>query len=96
MISFARATTGLLTGVIDWGDSVFGDPAFDFTGLLGDYGSGSCISILQGVYGFEAILLRAGFYLKLIPFYEALHGLEIGNKIKLDEGSRLISREFSK
>lgn len=89
-------TTGLLTGVIDWGDSVFGDPAFDFTCILGDYGSEFCTRILQGVYGFEAILLRAGFYLRLIPFYEALHGLEVGDKVKLDEGLRLISREFSK
>ncbi len=89
-------TTGLLTGVIDWGDSVFGDPAFDLTGLLGDYGSGFCTSILQGVNGSESMLKRAGFYLRLIPFYKALHGLEVGDKGKLDEGLRLISREFSK
>jgi aminoglycoside 2''-phosphotransferase len=85
---------GSLTGVIDWGDSVFGDPAFDLTGLLSDYGSSFCDSVLQGVSQSDSMLLRAEFYLRLIPFYEALHGLEVGDRATLEEGLKLISKNF--
>jgi aminoglycoside 2''-phosphotransferase len=83
-----------LTGVIDWGDSVFGDPAFDLTGLLGDYGSSFCDNVLQGLSQSDSMLLRAEFYLRLTPFYKALHGLRVRDKATLEESLKLISRNF--
>ena len=87
-------TTGLITGIIDWGDSVFGDPAFDLTGLFVDYSPSLCDSILHGLSQSESMLLRVKFYIKLIPFYKVLYGLDIGDRKNLEDGLRLITKNF--
>jgi hypothetical protein len=40
------------------------------------------------------MLLRAKFYLKLIPFYKALYGLDMGDRKHLEDGLRLITKDF--
>ena len=71
---------GCIAGVIDWEDAVIGDPALDFTGLLADLGSGAVEQVLAAYDGpaDSGLVVRAGFYITLAPFYEVLFGLETG------------------
>lgn len=69
---------GKVKGVIDWEDAQFGDPALDFTGLLGDCGEVFTESVLEG-YGCDVegdFMLRTRNYLDVVPFYEILYGLD--------------------
>lgn len=69
---------GRVKGVIDWEDAQFGDPALDFTGLLGDCGEVFTERVLEG-YGGDMegdFMLRTRNYLDVVPFYEILYGLD--------------------
>ena len=85
---------GNLTGVIDWGDACFGDPAFDLTGLYADYGRSFAENICRRVELPASFLDRCEFYVMVIPFYEALYGLETGKKDRLDNGLARIKSVF--
>jgi len=67
-----------VTGVIDWEDAAIGDPAFDFTGLLADYGPGFARQVLAAYEGplDDGFLSRASFYRDIGPNYEVLFGLD--------------------
>ena len=71
---------GCITGIIDWEDAAIGDPALDFTGLLGDYGRDFVQQVLAAYNGpaDEGILRRARFYDTIAPCYEILFGLDLG------------------
>ncbi len=71
---------GGITGVIDWEDAAIGDPAFDFTGLLGDYGPEVAQRVLAAYHGpaDPGMLSRACFYAAIGPFHEVLFGLDAG------------------
>jgi len=40
--------SGLVTGLIDWGDAVLGDPALDLATVLADFGPHVCERVLAG------------------------------------------------
>jgi aminoglycoside 2''-phosphotransferase len=85
---------GTPTGVIDWGDACFGDPAFDLTGLYADYGRSFAENISRRVELPASYMERCEFYVMVIPFYEALFGLDTENPDRLDNGLRRIKSVF--
>ncbi len=84
-----------VTGVIDWGDACFGDPAFDLTGLL-DYGPDFIEGMLERFNILnDDVLPRARFYRKIACFYEVIFGLDTGNEEHLKRGLENIRRSFA-
>lgn len=86
---------GRITGVIDWGDACVGDPAFDLTGLLMDFGDQVAQKISDTLTYPPEYLVRARFYGKVAPFYEALYGYEIENEEHIKKGLDKITKTFS-
>jgi len=80
--------TGDLTGVIDWGDSCIGDPAFDLTGLLADYGQAFAEAVAAAKGDPAGYLDRAGFYARVVGVYSVLHGLNVGDGAHVEAGLR--------
>ncbi|WP_409303915.1 aminoglycoside phosphotransferase family protein [Peribacillus sp. SCS-155] len=73
-----------ISGIIDFGASGVGDPAYDFAGLLSSYGENfynMCINLYPN--GNE-ISERVKFYKSTFALQEALHGIE-NNDIKAFE-----------
>jgi aminoglycoside 2''-phosphotransferase len=81
LVDEQRAT---ITGVIDFGDAVVGDPALDFVGfdeaLRQDVLSNYDLTID------ETLLDRAAWYWQVGPFYEVLYGLQIGEPKYVESG----------
>ena len=84
----------VITGVIDWGDSMFGDPAFDYTGLLHDYSFEFSQLVIKLVGHPPEYLDQAYFYSTLIPLYKALYYIEIGEKGYLEDSLKTIAAVF--
>jgi aminoglycoside 2''-phosphotransferase len=77
------SSTRRITGIIDWGDACIGDPAFDFSGLLYEYGT-RFLDALLSHYSHEdksELKRRIIFYSSLIPF-------------RLILGARMTQRQF--
>jgi aminoglycoside 2''-phosphotransferase len=85
---------GSLTGVIDWGDACFGDPAFDLTGLYADFGRSFAENICRRVELPASYLDRCEFYVMVIPFYEALYGLDTGKTDRFENGLARVKSVF--
>lgn len=85
---------GNISGIIDWGDACFGDPAFDLTGLYSDFGRSFAENISKRVELPASYLERCEFYVMVIPFYEALYGLETGKNDRLENGLKRIKSVF--
>lgn len=67
---------GVLTGVIDWGDTTIGDPTMDFVGLHNYHGREFTERVLADYQGTidTAFWQRMDFYLCYGPFSELLYG----------------------
>jgi aminoglycoside 2''-phosphotransferase len=66
----------LISGVIDFGGSGLGDPAYDFAGILSSYGEtffNMCINLYPNG---KEISERIKFYKSTFALQEALHGIE--------------------
>ena len=85
---------GNLTGVIDWGDACFGDPAFDLTGFYADYGRSVAENISSRVELPASYMERCEFYVMVIPFYGAFSGLDTDDNDRLDYGLKRIKSVF--
>lgn len=75
-----------VSGVIDFGSSGLGDPAYDFAGLLSGYGEGFvelCAAAYPAVKGYMG---RIRFYQGTFALLEALFGVENGNEEALKAG----------
>ena len=75
-----------VTGVIDFGSSGMGDPAYDFAGLLSGYGEGfleSCAEVYPAVKDYMG---RICFYQGTFALLEALFGIENGDEEALRAG----------
>jgi len=80
--------TGSLTGIIDFGDAGFGDPALDFAGLITALGEEST-RLALAAYGLpddEVLLGRARAYAQLVPLHEVVFGLQTGDHERVDAG----------
>jgi aminoglycoside 2''-phosphotransferase len=84
-----------LTGVIDWGDSCIGDPAFDITGLLADYGLAFAEAVAAAKGDPAEYLERAGFYARNIGVHQALHGLNVGDGAHVEAGLRRLEAVYT-
>ena len=73
---FCDPVRGVLTGVIDWGDTTIGDPALDFVGLHSGRGKEFTEHVLTYYKGKVDIEFwkRIDFYLCYGPFSELLYG----------------------
>jgi aminoglycoside 2''-phosphotransferase len=78
--------TGGLTGVIDWGDACVGDPAFDLTGLLADYGPAFAEAVAAAKGDPSEYLRRAGFFARIVGVHTVLHGLNVGDGAHVEAG----------
>ena len=76
----------IVTGVIDFGSSGLGDPAYDFAGLLSGYGEGfveNCGDVYPEV---EVFAGRIRFYQGTFSLLEALFGNENGDNAAFKAG----------
>ncbi|WP_270180878.1 phosphotransferase family protein [Alkalihalobacillus sp. CinArs1] len=65
-----------ITGIIDFGETEIGDPAYDFAGLLASYGNEFVERCLAFYSEREDLLERVTFYKNTFALQEALHGIE--------------------
>ncbi|MBH0166823.1 aminoglycoside phosphotransferase family protein [Fictibacillus sp. 7GRE50] len=75
-----------ISGIIDFGGTRIGDPAFDFAGILSSYGEdffNKCIDLYPN--GSE-IAKRVTFYKSTFALQEALHGLINNDKRAFENG----------
>ncbi|WP_430787350.1 phosphotransferase family protein [Virgibacillus flavescens] len=75
-----------ITGVIDFGGSGLGDPAYDFAGLLASYGEEfykMCINLYPNG---DEISERVKFYKSTFALQEALHGIENSDNQAFENG----------
>jgi aminoglycoside 2''-phosphotransferase len=86
---------GDLRGVIDWGDACAGDPAFDLTGLLADYGPVLAEAVAAVKGDPPEHLGRAGFYARIVGVHQILHGLDVGDGAHVDAGLRRLERVYA-
>lgn len=77
-ILFAEETRRIC-GIIDFGSSGLGDPAYDFAGLLSGYGEGLLQRCAVTYPELEGLLPRSRFYRGTFALLEALFGIENGD-----------------
>ncbi len=84
-----------IVGVIDWGDTCIGDPAFDLTGLIMDWGIENAQRVSESLGYPPDYLDRAQFYSHVSPFYEYLYGKEINDQKHIKAGLEKIKKNYS-
>lgn len=75
-----------ISGIIDFGGSGIGDPAYDFAGILSSYGEdfyNMCLNLYPN--GTE-IAERVKFYRSTFALQEALHGVESDDEAAFENG----------
>lgn len=78
--------TSKISGVIDFGGSRLGDPAYDFAGILSSYGEdffNMCINLYPNG---NAISERVKLYKSTFALQEALHGIENNDSDAFEDG----------
>ncbi|MDH5159541.1 phosphotransferase family protein [Heyndrickxia oleronia] len=78
--------TSRISGIIDFGGSGLGDPAYDFAGILSSYGReffDMCMSLYPNG---DEISERVKFYKSTFAFQEAIHGIENGDTQAFESG----------
>ena len=85
---FCDPVSGVLTGIIDWGDATIGDPAMDFVGLHNGCGREFTEHVLARYKGTidAAFWKRVDFYLCYGPFSELLYGAYSGSEKFIAKG----------
>lgn len=77
--------TGMVTGVIDWGDAAIVDPAIDFGLLYRDLGPAAIASYRTEVNDLVTLQERAVFYAKCSLFEDLAYGLQTGRDRYVDK-----------
>lgn len=78
--------TSMISGIIDFGGSGIGDPAYDFAGILSSYGDDffkMCINLYPNE---TEIFERVKFYKSTFALQEALHGFENNDRQAFENG----------
>ncbi|MEI3613181.1 phosphotransferase family protein [Pseudogracilibacillus sp. SO30301A] len=75
-----------VTGIIDFGGSCLGDPAFDFAGILSGYGECLLEKLLNYYPGIERVIERMRFYKSTFALQEALFGLDNNDQEAFQNG----------
>ncbi len=83
-----------VSGVIDFGDAMFADPALDLAGFP-DVLAVQVLNRMRGLSGAEKIWKRRDFYRRIAP----LHAIQVGNErhdgALVDEGAEGLKLRFS-
>ena len=84
---------GFISGIIDWGDAVIGDPALDFVGLLNVGGQTFAERVFHSYQGNiePNFWEKISFYHQIIPFYEIQYGLLTRDKRYIQTGLQRFS-----
>ncbi|MGF3104006.1 phosphotransferase family protein [Rossellomorea sp. DUT-2] len=77
-----------VTGIIDFGETEIGDPAYDFAGLLASYGQHFVKRCLRMYPDGDQIFERMIFYKSTFALQEALHGIENNDREAFESGMR--------
>ena len=87
--------SGSLRGVIDFGDTMIGDPAFDFAGIGHSYSWGFLDLVRASYRGAAAhdpdLPRRAGFYIDVAPLYSTVYGNRLDDPQLLARGRRQLA-----
>jgi aminoglycoside 2''-phosphotransferase len=78
--------TGKISGIIDFGGSGIGDPAYDFAGLLSSYGEDFFNRCIDQYPNGKEIAERVHFYKSTFALQEALHGIENDDEKAFEAG----------
>lgn len=81
-------STYTISGIIDFGGSSIGDPAYDFAGLLSSYGEAFFNRCLNLYPNGAEIAERVKFYRSTFALQEALHGVENDDIEALENGMK--------
>jgi aminoglycoside 2''-phosphotransferase len=81
-------TIQTITGIIDFGSTTLGDPAYDFAGLLSSYGEEFLHRLERGYPELASYWERIRFYRGTFALLEALFGLEQGDDEAFRHGIR--------
>ncbi len=94
---FCDPERGVLTGVIDWGDAIVGDPALDFVGLHRQRGGEFARQVLADYRHpvDNAFWQRMAFYLTYEPFSELLYGAYSNRENFINSGRAGLRAMFS-
>ena len=80
LTSCGNPETSRISGIIDFGGSGLGDPAYDFAGILSSYGR-EFFDMCMNLYpNGDEISERVKFYKSTFALQEALHGIENGDR----------------
>ncbi len=81
-----------ITGIIDWGDASIGDPAYDFSGLLYEYGTKFLDALLSHYSPDDKTDFRRRiiFYSSLIPFRIILGARNYRRKFRVEKDEVII------
>ncbi|MFC7782988.1 MULTISPECIES: phosphotransferase family protein [unclassified Rossellomorea] len=77
-----------VSGIIDFGESEVGDPAYDFAGLLSSYGEPFVRRCLEMYQNGDRIFARMNFYRGTFALQEALHGVENDDPEAFESGMK--------
>lgn len=77
-----------ITGIIDFGGSELGDPAYDLAGILASYGEEFFNKCIVFYPNGNEIAKRSYFYKETFALQEALHGIENGDKEAFASGMK--------
>ena len=77
--------TGQMSGIIDFGFTVLGDPAFDVAGLL-TYGEPFVQEVARHYPAITQFWPRIWFYKGTFALFEALFGIENGDEVAFQRG----------
>ncbi|MBN8191769.1 phosphotransferase [Bacillus sp. NTK074B] len=77
-----------VSGIIDFGETEVGDPAYDFAGLLSSYGERFVRDCLTIYPGGDQIVERMNFYRGTFALQEALHGVENDDRKAFENGMK--------
>lgn len=75
-----------ICGVIDFGSSGLGDPAYDLAGLLSSYGEAFVQRCWKAYPEIESFMDRVRFYQGTFALEEALFGIENGDQAAFESG----------
>jgi aminoglycoside 2''-phosphotransferase len=75
-----------VTGIIDFGGSGIGDPAYDFAGILASYGKDFFDLCIDKYPNGKEISERVAFYKSTFALQEALHGVENHDREAFENG----------
>jgi len=78
--------TSMISGIIDFGGSGLGDPAYDFAGILSSYGEDFFDMCMNLYPNGKEISERVQFYKSTFALQEALHGIENEDRQAFEDG----------